>query len=41
MAVSMPSRVIIRSVKTNTPNHAEAPTFMDDCSSRPSMSLFM
>ena len=37
----MPSRVIISNVKTNTPNHADAPVFADDCSRRPSMSFFM
>ena len=41
IAVSMPSRVIISSVKAKTPTKAARPVLTDDAASRPSMSFFM
>ena len=41
IAVSIPSRVIISSVKRNTPANASAPVFSADCSRWSSMSRLM
>jgi hypothetical protein len=41
IAVSMPSRVIISSVKKNTPQNAAAPVFPDEAASLPSISFFI
>ena len=41
IAVSMPSRVIISSVKQKTPQKAAAPVLTDEAASLPSMSFFM